>query len=146
MHSPDRQKIAVFWNRPPNRGVWTIDVDDRAETLVYPTDAGSARPLGWSADGHSIYVLEGKNWAYRGLTAALGESITDARILLVPLDGSAVQTVAHLPFEEIGGVAMAPDGRRFVVTVYSSRSDVWMVDNFDGASPSKASRESASRD
>ena len=91
-------------------------------------------------------MIEGKNWAYRGLTAALGESITDARILLVPLDGSEVQTVAHLPFEEIGGVAMAPDGRRFLVTVYSSRSDVWMVDNFDGASPSKASRESASRD
>lgn len=147
VHSPDRQKIAVFWTRPPNpRGVWTIDADDRAETLVYPTNAGSARPLGWSADGHSIYVLEGKNWAYRGLTAALGESIADARILLVPLDGSKVQTVAHLPFEEIGGVAMAPDRRRFVVTVYSSRSDVWMVDHFDGASPAKASRGSRSRD
>lgn len=146
VHSLDRQKIAVFWNRPPNRGFWIIDVDDRAETLVYPTDAGSARPLGWSPDGHSIYVIEGKNWAYRGLTAALGESMTDARILLVPLDGGEVHTVANLPFEEIGGVAMASDGRRFVVTVYSSRSDVWMVDNFDGASPSKASRESASRD
>ena len=146
VHSPDRQKIAVFWHRPPKRGVWTIDVDDRAETLVYPTNAGSARPLGWSADGRSIYVIEGKNWAYRGLTAVLGESITDARILLVSLDGGEVHTVVKLPFEEIGGVAMAPDGRRFVVTVYSSRSDVWMVDNFDGSSASKAARESASRD
>lgn len=146
VHSPDRQKIAVFWNRPPNRGVWVIGVDDGAERLVYPTDAASARPLGWSPDGDSIYMIEGKNWAYRGLTAALGESMTEARILLVPLDGGKVDPVANLPFEEIGGVAMAPDGRRFVVTVYSSRSDVWMVDNFDGSSASKAARESASRD
>ena len=38
---------------------------------------------------------------------------------------------ASHPFEEIGSVAMTPDGRRFVVTVYSSRSDVWVADNFD---------------
>ncbi len=146
VHSPDRQKIAVFWNRPPKRGVWVIDVDDRAERLMYPTHTGSARPLGWSPHGDSIYVIEGRNWAYRGLTAVLGESLTDARILLVPLDSGEAQTVATLPFEEIGGVAAAPDGRMFVVTVYSSRSDVWMVDNFDGSSASKAARESASRD
>ena len=108
VHSPDRQKIALFWNRPPNRGVWTIDVDDHAERLVYPTNAGSARPLGWSPDGHSIYMIEGKNWAYRSLTALLGESMTDAKILRVPLEGGEVQTVTSLPFEEIGGVAMAP--------------------------------------
>jgi len=34
---------------------------------------------------------------------------------------------------------MTADGRRFVYTSYSSRSDVWIVDNFDhseGRSPS----------
>jgi len=40
-------------------------------------------------------------------------------------------TVRPLPFEEIGSVAPFPDGRRFVVTVYSSRSDIWVVDDFD---------------
>jgi hypothetical protein len=28
---------------------------------------------------------------------------------------------------------MAPGGRRFLATVYSSRSDVWIVDNFDSS-------------
>lgn len=65
VHSPDRQKLAVFWHRPPNRGVWIIGVNDHAERLVYRTNAGSARPLGWSPDRDSIYVIEGRNWAYR---------------------------------------------------------------------------------
>jgi hypothetical protein len=37
-----------------------------------------------------------------------------------------------LPFDEVGSIAMFPDGRRFVASVYSSRSDVWAVENFDG--------------
>jgi hypothetical protein len=28
---------------------------------------------------------------------------------------------------------MFPDARRFVVSVYSSRSDVWVVEDFDAA-------------
>jgi hypothetical protein len=57
--------------------------------------------------------------------------VTDAKILMVPLSGGDVRTVAAIPFEEIGAVSMSPDGRRFVFPVYSSRSDVWVVDNFD---------------
>jgi hypothetical protein len=79
------------------------------------------------------------------LTAPLGETITDAKILMVPVNGGDVQTVADLPFDEIGGVAMAPDGRRFIVTVYSSRSDVWVVDNFDGSPERRIPRESSPR-
>jgi hypothetical protein len=102
-------------------------------------------PVGWGPDGRSIYVVEGKNSTYRGLTAPLGETITDAKILVVPVNGGDVQTVADLPFDEIGGVAMAPDGRRFIVTVYSSRSDVWVVDNFDGSRERRIPRESSPR-
>jgi len=98
---------------------------------VYTTAAASTMPVGWSPDGRSLYVVEGKNWTYRGLTAPLGETVTDAKILRVPLNGGDAETVAALPFEEIGSVAMTPDGGRFVLTVYSSRSDVWVVDNFD---------------
>jgi hypothetical protein len=39
--------------------------------------------------------------------------------------------MASLPFEEVGSVAVFPDGRRFVCTVYSSHSDVWIVEHFD---------------
>jgi hypothetical protein len=90
-------------------------------------------------------MVEGKNSTYRGLTARLGETVTDAKILMVPLNGGDVQTVAALPFEEFGSVAMTPDGRRFVLTVYSSRSDVWVVDNFDGSPDPRIPREALSR-
>ena len=131
VHSPDGRKIAVQWNRPSNRGIWVIDTKDRHETLVYKTSVPSTMPVGWSADGTSIYAVEGKNSTNRGLTAPLGETVTDAKILMVPVNGGDVKTVAALPFEEIGSVSMTPDGRRFVFPVYSSRSDVWVVDNFD---------------
>lgn len=131
VYSPDGRKIAVQWNRRPNRGIWIIDTQDRHETLLYRTSAATTMPIGWSGDGSSIYAVEGKNSTYRGLTAPLGETVTDAKILRVPLNGGDVKTVAALPFEEIGSVTMTPDGHRFVFPVYSSRSDVWVVDNFD---------------
>jgi hypothetical protein len=49
-----------------------------------------------------------------------------------------VETVLNLPFDEVGGVAMFPDARRFLVSVYSSRSDVWVVEDFDAAAPTVA--------
>jgi Tol biopolymer transport system component/DNA-binding winged helix-turn-helix (wHTH) protein len=135
VYSPDGRKIAVQWNRRPNRGIWVIDTQgDRHETPVYMTSAASTMPIAWSADGSGIYALEGKNSTSRGLTAPLGQTVTEAKILMVPLNGD-VKTVAVLPFEEIGSVSMTPDGHRFVFTVYSSRSDVWVVDNFDVSSP-----------
>jgi len=132
VYSPDGRKIAVAWNRRPSRGIWVIDAKDGHETPVYATSAGSDMPVGWSPDGRFIYLVEAKNSTYRGLTAPLGETVTDAKILMVSANGGDVTTVAALPFEEVGSVSMTPDGRRFVLTVYSSRSDVWVVDNFDG--------------
>ena len=132
VHSPVRNEIAVFWNRPPLQGLWTVD-KDRRERPVYRTASQMVIPIGWSPDGHSIYFIEGRSATYRGLTAALGDTVTDARIRIVSANGGKAETVATLPFEEIGGVAMSPRDRKFVVTVYSSRSDVWVVDNFDGS-------------
>lgn len=134
VYSPDGTKIAVQWNRRPQRGIWLIDTKDHQGTLVHATAVDSAMPVGWSADARSIYVMEGKSLTFRGMTAPLGETITDARIVRLPVNGVGVKTVAVLPFDEIGSVDMTPDGRRFVCAVYSSRSDVWVVDNFD-ASP-----------
>ena len=133
VYSPDSRKVAVMWNRPPTRGVWVIDIDgnDRREALVYPSTAPSARPIGWSADGAWIYVVEGKGGIFRGATSFTGETMTEATILRVASKGGAVATVAALPPEEIGSVTMTPDGRRFVYPVFSSRSDIWVVDDFD---------------
>jgi Tol biopolymer transport system component len=133
-YSPDGKKIAVSWNRRPTRGVWLIDSEDARETLVLgqgaPSDP-SPWPIGWSPDGRFIVGYEGKRAAYRGITASFEETVTEARIVRVPVKGGPPETLMTLPFEEVGSIAMFPDGRRFVVSVYSSRSDVWAVDNFD---------------
>jgi Tol biopolymer transport system component/DNA-binding winged helix-turn-helix (wHTH) protein len=140
VYSPDGRKIAVEWNRRPDRGIWVIDTEDRQETLVYKTSTLSTMPFGWSADGSAVYAVEGKNSTYRGFKLPLGETLTDAKILLIPLKG-VVRTIASLPSEEIGGVSMTPDARTFVYTVYSSRSDVWVVDNFDVSTEKRIARK-----
>jgi Tol biopolymer transport system component len=138
-YSPDGKKIAVSWNRRPTRGVWVIDPTDSRETLVYgardPSDSVPF-PIGWSPDGRFILASDGRRAAYRGVTAPFEETLTDAKILRVPVDGGPPETLLLLPFDEVGSIAMFPDGRRFVVSVYSSRSDVWIVDNFDVTRPS----------
>jgi hypothetical protein len=64
----------------------------------------------------------------------LGETMTNARILMIPANGNP-KTIITLPSAEIGGVTMTRDARHFVYTVYTSESDVWVVDDFDVASP-----------
>ena len=142
-YSPDGKLIAVSWNRRPVRGVWTIDTENGRESLVY---AGRHKaealpfPIGWSPDGRFIIAIDGKRAAYRGLTASFEETITGGRVLRLPVTGGAPETLVTLPFDEVGGVAMFPDGRKFVASVYSSRSDVWVVNDFDAMSPSRMSR------
>jgi Tol biopolymer transport system component/DNA-binding winged helix-turn-helix (wHTH) protein len=142
VYSPDGRSLAVHWNRPrdrpAHRGIYIIDARTRGERLVYATppagtSASSSMPVAWSADGRSIYVLEGMALTFRGLTAPGGETMTEARIVRVPVNGGEAKAVTLLPFDEIGGVSMTPDGRRLVCAVYSSRSDVWVVDNFDAS-------------
>jgi hypothetical protein len=90
--------------------------------------------------------LDGKRAAFRGI-ASFDETITDARIFRVPVKGGPPEVLLTLPFDEVDSIAMFPDGRRFVASVYSSRSDVWAVDNFDVTSvgPRAGSRSASGR-
>jgi Tol biopolymer transport system component/DNA-binding winged helix-turn-helix (wHTH) protein len=141
-YSPDGRKVAVSWNRRPARGLWMIDCETSLETLIHkPLDPDSNPfPIGWSLDGTFIYAVDGKRAADRGVSVSFRETITDARILRVPVNGGRPETILSLPFNEVGTVAMFADGRRFVVSVYSSRSDVWLVENFDASAESKGAR------
>jgi Tol biopolymer transport system component len=133
-YSPDGKKIAVSWNRRPIPGLYLIDSEDSRETLVYGVQRplqSMPFPIGWSPDGRFIIAVDGKRAAYRGITASFEETLTEAKILRVAATGGPPEVLLSLPFDEIGGVAMFPDGRRFVASVYSSRSDVWVVDDFD---------------
>jgi Tol biopolymer transport system component/DNA-binding winged helix-turn-helix (wHTH) protein len=136
--SPDGKKIVVGWNREPMRGLWLIDLASGHEAPIEETSP--LLPIGWSNDGTSIYAFDGKRAAHRGLSASFGETVTEAKIVKVPLNGGPPTTVVELPFEEVGGIAMFPDGRRFVCTVYSSRSDVWIVEHFDATADRTVAR------
>jgi len=128
-YAPDGARIAVAWSRGSDSGLWVIDTRESSPRRVYDRPL---MPIGWSADGKDIYAVDGTRAAYRGLATYLGETLTKAQILKISADGSA-KVVFDLPFPEVGGIAMVRSGERFeiVCAVYTSRSDVWIVDDFD---------------
>jgi hypothetical protein len=128
VYSPDGRRIALAWSANLKGGLYVLEAP-KAERLIF---AGPMPMLlGWSADGQSVYSLDGKSAASRGVFTPSGETTTEARILSYPLNGLPPETVVELPFEEIGGIAISPDGKTLVCTVYVSSSDVWITENFD---------------
>jgi Tol biopolymer transport system component/DNA-binding winged helix-turn-helix (wHTH) protein len=145
VYSPDGNTIAVSWNRRPDPGLWLISSDGSRETLIHGPPRPSESmplPIGWSPDAAAIYSVDGKTASYRGLLVPFELTTTEARILRVPVNGGPPTTVMSLPFEEIGTVTMFPDGQRFLCSVYSSRSDIWVVEDFDAAPESRTAQRS----
>lgn len=137
VYAPDGDRFAVMWNRPEHRvrrGLWLVDTRDRSETLIRDIGGMSVVPIGWSRNGASIYAVVGKPGTYRGPTLLTGETKIDAQIVEVDANSGELRPVAALAGQEIGTVTMTPDARRFYYTVYTSRSDVWVVDHFDASS------------
>jgi eukaryotic-like serine/threonine-protein kinase len=116
-YSPDGKKVAVFWNRRSQRGLWIMSLIDNSETLLYECQGSGCRPAGWSTDGRSIYVYLGNNML---------------SISVSPAGSSAPHTVFTIP-EDIGHASVSADGRKFVLSVHETKSDVWIVENFDSA-------------
>jgi Tol biopolymer transport system component/DNA-binding winged helix-turn-helix (wHTH) protein len=129
--SPDGQRIAAFWNRPQGRGVWVLHAATGEKALLVSDEQADALPLAWSRDGRRLFLVSGERAAYRGVTVKLGETTRNTRVSSVPVAGGPVTTVAVLPFAEVGGLTITPDGKHIVCAVYTSRSDVWIVDQFD---------------
>ena len=109
--SPDSSKVAVYWNRRPQPGLWIISLVDSSETLLH---AGGCYPAGWSPDGRSVYAYCGSD------------------MLSVPVGGGVPHTVFTAP-DHIASADVSPDGKKFVYSVAETKSDVWIVDNFDPA-------------
>ncbi|HXW05943.1 MAG TPA: winged helix-turn-helix domain-containing protein [Vicinamibacterales bacterium] len=140
VYSPDGETIALSWNRPPDPGVWIVEPSSDRQALIHkavsPSDS-NPWPIGWSPDGTSILAIDGIRAAIRGVSVSTGETLTKAKILSLPAGGGPPTVLVSLPFEEVGSVAMFPDGRRFVCAVYASHSDVWLVEHFDPAATSQ---------
>jgi hypothetical protein len=107
-------KVAAYWNRSLQRGLWLISLIDNSETLLR---GGFCRPAGWSPDGSSVYAYVGSS------------------ILSIPVGtagGGDPHTVFSIP-EYIAAASASPDGKKFVFFALDTKSDVWVVDNFDPA-------------
>jgi tRNA A-37 threonylcarbamoyl transferase component Bud32/Tol biopolymer transport system component len=106
--SPDGHRAAVLWNRAL-RGVWVISLDDGSATWLWPT---WGFPIGWSANGASIFIEESDGKAFNILEVNAG-------------DGS-VRTVleAVLPDTEL---EVLPTEEGFAAIEVSWQSDLWWV-------------------
>jgi Tol biopolymer transport system component len=111
--SPDANKVAVFWNRQPEGGLWIISLQPYSETFVL---AGSIYPVGWSPDGKYVYAVR----------AGSGEIM---KVRSSP--PNEVSPVATLPGDIIGfdSATVSPDGRQIIVSVGQRESDVWLMEN-----------------
>jgi Tol biopolymer transport system component len=113
VYAPDGQRVAINCNCPDGAGVWLAARGKAGGVLLY--EGEHALPVGWSADGASVYVL-----------------VPDKRLVLaVPARRGEPEVVAELPFRRVDSVVVAPDGARIVCSVPEAESDVWLVDDFD---------------
>jgi hypothetical protein len=83
-----------------------------------PVSPNVYSPVAWSADGKSIFAFDPAKNEIVTVPATAG--IATPHVKLSAADGQLV-----------GDVTITPDGRRVVYTVAESRSDVWIVENFD---------------
>jgi serine/threonine protein kinase len=118
-YSQDGKKAAVAWNRKESNQLWVISLIDNSETPIGDPHGGELVPDGWSPDGNSVYAHALRGGAILAIPAGPGGQ-------------AAPRTVFTIP-EEIRGAAVSSDGKQFVYSAGETKSDVWLVENFDPA-------------
>jgi serine/threonine protein kinase len=122
-YSPDGKKVAVYWNRRPTRGLWMISLEDSSQVLLH---SGYISPIEWSSDGNWIYGSY-ISFALFGWDA----NILSPKILMIPVSGGQAKEFVTLSLENITGISMDSDKKKFVCAVLETQSDVWLMENFD---------------
>lgn len=117
--SPDSNKMAVWWNRGKETGIWVVNLEPYSETLLL---AGDLYPFGWSPDGKYVYAIR------------VGAGESGREIVRVPVAiPNDVSPVATLPDDVVDydGASLSPDGKQIFASVSEEKSDVWLMENFD---------------
>ncbi|HEX9973967.1 MAG TPA: hypothetical protein VGD14_17990, partial [bacterium] len=114
-YSPDQKRVAVWWNRKPAYGLWLISLEDASQVLLR-----SCRefPIKWSLDENWIYSCREYNQKFPD-------------ILKIPVQGGEIDTLIHLPFENVLYVDITGDGDKIVCAASETKSDIWLMENFD---------------
>jgi len=113
--SPDGNNVAVYWNRKPVFGVWSVSLEPYSEILLLN---GYAYPIGWSLDGKYVFTVKGRQVSKVALARP-----------------NQAVPVASLPADliEEDYISVSPDGREAVASIGETKSDVWIMENFDPA-------------
>jgi hypothetical protein len=108
--SPDGTHLLYAWNT--GRGGQQVQLYRTRDSLSRALWAGNGKPIGWSRDSRTAYVLH---------------SGTDSdQVLALPVAGGAPQVVATVPptwevFE------LAPDGERLLLNLQGRQADAWLL-------------------
>ena len=116
---PDNRRIAIYWLRSPaeSTGTWLLSPEQPTQQFVI----GGFFPIGWSADGQSVYAMQQDLRRDKSQDVYRIPLNTGTPILLTTLP------VPVMPWE----VSITPDGTLIVAAVEERQSDAWVVKNFD---------------
>jgi Tol biopolymer transport system component len=115
--SPDGQRVAAGWGGSRGRtGLWSLPVTGGAVARLLP---GTGYPIGWSSDGSVVYAVTSDE--------------RPMRVAKIRVSDGEREDMCELPFEEIVKLEghVSPDGRKLVISVRHTESDIWLVENFD---------------
>lgn len=112
-------RIAFYYNARTKRGVVglaIVSLQDRRVRLI-PDTPSFLRPIGWSSDDACVYAVDEGS----------------GQLVAVRTDGKGIRTMGRLPSRKTFGGAVEIGGKLKLVFSYpNDRSDIWVVDNFDG--------------
>jgi serine/threonine-protein kinase len=110
--SPKGDRVAIYWNRARQRGLWLISLRDSSRTLL---KEGRLSPVGWTGDGKAVLAVDWES----------------GDLLRLGVDGLAEDRMTF-PFRE-AECSSADSFRRglIVCAVRELVADVWMVTGFD---------------
>jgi Tol biopolymer transport system component len=128
--SPDG-KFAVTPARGQPGAIRIYDIEHGAErTVSVPFSVLPQTPIRWHPDGRHVIV------------AGISPGSPNTRIFLVPVNGTAVSTLATLPRrQEVVAYAVAPDARSLVYAEHGQQSGTIGELSFDGILPRSPSSE-----
>jgi serine/threonine protein kinase/WD40 repeat protein len=112
-YAPDGRSVAISCDCPDGAGVWVASVRGSSRTMIH--DDVEALPVGWSADGAWVYVLEPEA----------------RRLLRIPSGGGSPEPWVELPFADVTDLDIAPDGMTIAAAVPVRQADIWLIENFD---------------
>jgi Tol biopolymer transport system component len=112
--SPNGKQLAVWWNRPGDTedGLWVLDWPSRNPRMLV---AGDYYPAGWSPNDQFVYGYE-----YLG-----------RQVVRVSTTTGKAQPIGSFPQGALEGCDVSPDAKAIVCAVRETKSDAWLVENFD---------------